>query len=319
MVLANLTDNSLDGDLHIVPTVHVNPPASTDIKSYAVTAGATATLTEGNQTSTSLAYPQIATFSARGPSVWAPAATPSNRTWSAPGVAILAAVAPPSNARRLRLPLRNVAVRPARRRSGRPVVRCRCAADVVADGGQVRADDHGVRPGRHGRQKVTDPYAQGAGRVPGADADPGLVYPAGDRDWLGYLEGLGDDTGTGAKAIDPSDYNTPSIAIGSLLNRNRHPSGDRGDAGSLPRPGEHPRCDVSGEPVDPERSTRRARPGRSGSASTNRAPSSTRRRVASYLEGCGTTVRIPMVVTPRVVDAPDEVIGAGASGRISSP
>ena len=33
------------------------------------TAGATATLTDGNQTSTSLAYPQIASFSARGPSV----------------------------------------------------------------------------------------------------------------------------------------------------------------------------------------------------------------------------------------------------------
>ena len=36
-------------------------------------------------------------------------------------------------------------------------------------------------------------------------------------DWLGYLEGLGVDTGTGVPRIDPSDYNSPSIAIGSLL------------------------------------------------------------------------------------------------------
>ena len=35
-----------------VPTVHVDPPASTAITAYAATAGATATLTEGNETST---------------------------------------------------------------------------------------------------------------------------------------------------------------------------------------------------------------------------------------------------------------------------
>ncbi len=66
--------------------------------------------------------------------------------------------------------------------------------------------------------KVTDPFAQGAGRVaPQRMLSPGLVYPAADRDWLGYLEGLGHDTGTGVKAIDPSDYNSPSIAIGRLV------------------------------------------------------------------------------------------------------
>ena len=48
---------------------------------------------------------------------------------------------------------------------------------------------------------------------------PGLVYPAGQRDWLGYLEGLGMDTGTRTKAIDPSDYNSPSIAIGRLVGK----------------------------------------------------------------------------------------------------
>ena len=47
MVLANPTDNSLDGDLHTVPTVHVNPPASAAIKTYAATAGATATADPG--------------------------------------------------------------------------------------------------------------------------------------------------------------------------------------------------------------------------------------------------------------------------------
>ena len=60
---------------------------------------------------------------------------------------------------------------------------------------------------------VTDPYAQGAGAVqPAKMFDPALVFDATDDDWLAYLEGLGVDTGTGAEAIDPSDYNNPSIA-----------------------------------------------------------------------------------------------------------
>ena len=43
MVLANLTENSLDADFHTVSTVIVNPPASQAIKAYADTPGATAT------------------------------------------------------------------------------------------------------------------------------------------------------------------------------------------------------------------------------------------------------------------------------------
>ena len=93
MVLANLTPNTLDADLHSVPTVHVDPPASTAITAYAATAGATATLTEGNETSTDLAYPQIATFSSRGPSVGTGGDT-LKPDLVAPGVSILGAVAP---------------------------------------------------------------------------------------------------------------------------------------------------------------------------------------------------------------------------------
>ena len=63
----------------------LDPPASADIQAYAATAGATATLTEGNQTSTDLAYPQIATFSSRD-SFLGTVVTPSNPTWSRPGV-----------------------------------------------------------------------------------------------------------------------------------------------------------------------------------------------------------------------------------------
>ena len=133
MVLANLTPNTLDADLHSVPTVHVDPPASTAITAYAATAGATATLTEGNETSTDLAYPQIATFSARGPSVGTGGDT-LKPDLVAPGVSILGAVAPPGNdGQELRVPLRYVGVRAPGRRPRGAVVRSRGATDLVAD------------------------------------------------------------------------------------------------------------------------------------------------------------------------------------------
>ena len=47
--------------------------------------------------------------------------------------------------------------------------------------------------------------------------NPGVIFDAGERDWLAFLEGEGFKTDTGVKPIDPSDYNAPSIAIGKLV------------------------------------------------------------------------------------------------------
>ena len=95
-VLANLSPNSLDADAHAVPTVHVNPPASEGIKIYAGNPGATATLVQGNTSSDTIPYPQVAGSSSRGPSL-ANTSDVLKPDLTAPGVAILAAVAPPSN------------------------------------------------------------------------------------------------------------------------------------------------------------------------------------------------------------------------------
>ena len=81
MVLVNLTANTLDADLHSVPTVHLDPPASALVTAYAATPGATATLTEGNQTDTELAYPQIASLLRVAARRSAPVGTRSNPTW----------------------------------------------------------------------------------------------------------------------------------------------------------------------------------------------------------------------------------------------
>ena len=63
-----------------------------------------------------------------------------------------------------------------------------------------------------------DYFAQGAGNVrPDRMFNPGLIFDARERDWLGFLEGAGFSTDSGVSPIDPSDYNSPSIAIGELV------------------------------------------------------------------------------------------------------
>jgi hypothetical protein len=65
---------------------------------------------------------------------------------------------------------------------------------------------------------VTNPFAQGAGEVdPSEFLHPGLSYLAGVADWEAYVNGTGDYTFAGVTAIDPSDLNQASIAVGSLI------------------------------------------------------------------------------------------------------
>ncbi len=47
--------------------------------------------------------------------------------------------------------------------------------------------------------------------------NPGLILESGVGDWLGFIEGAGADEFDEVEPIDPSDYNSPSIAIGSLV------------------------------------------------------------------------------------------------------
>lgn len=318
MVLANPTDNSLDGDLHTVPTVHVNPPASAAIKTYAATSGATATLTQGNQSSTTIPYPQIAGFSSRGPSTGTGGDT-LKPDLTAPGVAILAAVAPPSNSGRS-FDFESGTSMAAPHVAGLAALwfgagvqpkwsPMKVKSALMTTAGNL-VDEDGA--------KVTDPYVQGAGRVrPNKMTNPGLVYPSGDVDWLGYLEGLGFDTGTGVAAIDPSNANTASIAIGSLLKTQTVTRRVTAVKPGLYRvKASIPGVKVS---VSPSILSFNA----AGETRTFRVTFTNRtaefdEAASGFLtwKGAGTSVRIPLAVTPRVVDAPEAVAGSGASGNI---
>ena len=316
MVLVNLTANTLDADLLSVPTVHLDPPASALVTAYAATPGATATLTEGNQTDTELAYPQIASFSARGPSLGTGGDT-LKPDLVAPGVSILGAVAPPSGDGRdfgflsgtseaapqvagLAALWLGAGQRPTWSPMKIKSALMTTAADLVDGSGR----------------RSTDPYAQGAGRVvPERMLDPGLVYPARDTDWLGYLEGLGLDTGTGVEAIDPSDYNAPSIAIGRLVGTQTVTR-----RVTAVTPGRYrvranvPGVDVAVTPSVLDFS-------HAGQTRTFRVTFTTRtadvgRAATGFLTWRSKRggVRIPLAVTPRALEAPARVTGSGPQG-----
>jgi subtilisin family serine protease len=215
MVLANLTGSSTDGDGHAVPTVHLDAPFGSAVKSYAKKAGATAKLMEGNLSSTPIRYPQVATFSSRGPSI-GNHGNLLKPDISAPGVAVLAAVAPPSNYKHkfdfysgTSMASPHIAGIAALYFSIHPKWSPMAVKSaIMTTSARVKTSS-----GKLSR----DYFAQGAGNVrPDRMLNPGVIFDANEKDWLGFLEGAGFDTDTAAKPIDSSDYNAPSIAIGEL-------------------------------------------------------------------------------------------------------
>ena len=221
MVLANKGPQSVDADLHTVPTVHVDFPGGPEIKAYALTAGATATLVPGNTTGIATPYPQVAGFSSRGPSL----ASDGNLLKpdiAAPGVGVLAAFAPLTvNSGRnfdflsgTSMAAPHIAGLAALYKGRHP------AWGPMAIKSAIMTTAHDTK--NADGTTDTDPFAQGAGQVtPSRMFNPGLIYNSGDQDWLSYLEGLGYDTGTGAPVVDPSSYNAPSIAVGRLVGSKR--------------------------------------------------------------------------------------------------
>ncbi|HEX8487469.1 MAG TPA: S8 family peptidase [Propionibacteriaceae bacterium] len=319
VILVNLTISSLDADLHMVPTVHLNPPATASVKTYAATPGATATLLPGNQTTDELTYPQVAGFSSRGPS------TTSNGDLlkpdiAAPGVAILAAVAPPFHYGREFDFLSGTSMA-APHIAGLAAlffgqgVHPNWSPSVVKSAMMTTARDTVTASGA----RNTDPFAQGAGQVtPQEMFNPGLVFPSGDDDWLGYLEGLGANLGTGVDAIDASDYNAPSIALGQLTGPQtvtRRMTAVK--AGVYRAQASVPGVDVRVTPSILSFSA--AGQTKSFKVTFNRRSAPYDEAATGFLlwRGAGTRVRIPVAVTPQELSAPDTVAGQGAAGQVT--
>lgn len=218
MVLANVSPNSLNGDYHAVPSVHITNTDGTAVKAYITAEGASATAKIDTLTPAELAaapqVPEITDFSSRGPSTTT-GGDILKPDIAAPGNDVVAAVAPPGNHGRLwdflsgtsmssphiaGIGLLLIALHPDWSPSMIKSAMMTSASDTVSS--------------------ASDPFAQGAGFVnPNGAGDPGLVYPTTATEYRRYMVSLGvhfappNDTLT---PISGSEINQASIAIGSL-------------------------------------------------------------------------------------------------------
>lgn len=221
MILVNVTDSSLDPDLHAVPTVHVNPPATDQIKAK-IAANPNVKVALVTKDTTGLkpeAQPQIAGFSSRGPLV-AAGSDLLKPDVAAPGVAVLAGVSPiGSNGAMFgmmsgtSMASPHVAGFAALILAKQPL----WSPSTVKSAMMTTASDVVKADGA----KNTDVFATGAGEVAVAKTlAPGLVYDANETDYLKFIQGTGLDLGIpnlGKTAT--RDMNLPSFALGKLAGK----------------------------------------------------------------------------------------------------
>ncbi|RDV08453.1 protease [Arthrobacter sp. RT-1] len=219
MILVNLTSSSEDADNHVLPTVHVNAPKSLELKSkLEANPALTVSLVKGDLTGEPpAAVPQIAGFSSRGPSL-ASGGDLLKPDIAAPGVNVLAGVSTIGN---------------DGEQFGFMSGTSMAAPHIAGFGALVLSRQPAWSPAMVKSAMMTtayplvnadgsantDPFQGGAGHIDSTRVlDPGLVYNSGIKDWLGFLNGQGVDTGVPqAGTIAARDLNLPSIALGSLV------------------------------------------------------------------------------------------------------
>jgi subtilisin family serine protease len=316
MVLINVVDQDVLADSHVVPTVHLNTPGSLAVKTYAGTAG-TARLVPGSANGQATPYPQMADFSSRGPST-ASHGDLLKPDIAAPGVNILAAVAPPTNGGHSYAFYSGTSMA-APHIAGLAALYLAAHPDwtpmMVKSALMTTAGD--VKTGTG--EVDNDPFARGAGEVqPAKMLEPGLVYDSGDADWLGYLEGNGISTGSGVPAIDPSDYNAPSIAVGELLGSQTITRRVTAVTPGLYRATiDLPGVKAVVTPANLEFEQAGQTKTFTIKLTQDTAPSGVYASGWLTWQSADKSVRSPIAVVPKAVLAPNEVTGTGVDGQVS--
>lgn len=316
MVLANTSPNSLNADLHFVPSVHVDEVDGAAIKKYvAKSSNPTIAILPLKPGESTTQIPEIAEFSSRGPSLTT-GGDVVKPDIAAPGVDVLAGISPVTDAGRnwdllsgTSMASPHIAGISLLIQQAHPT----WTPAMIKSALQTTAVD---------TITTTSPFEQGAGMVqPTSALDPGLVYNAGWDDWLAFIDGQGLDL-DGVDPIDASQLNQASIGIGQLAGRQKvkRTVTNVGPAGTY-------RASVqglAGVDVRVKPSTLSLDEGESATF-TVRFTASDSAALDEWATGSltwtggYTDVRSPVAVRPVAVSAPAEVSGSGVDGSIDVP
>ncbi|MDQ3119835.1 MAG: S8 family serine peptidase, partial [Verrucomicrobiota bacterium] len=320
MVLVNTSANTLNGDFHSVPSVHLDHIQRTPVQTYAATSGATASISQA--VVTTQPAPFTAGSSSRGPSL-AAGGDILKPDVMAPGSDVLAAVAPPNNGNQLFALYSGTSM----------------SAPHVLGVGILLKQQHtswspmmiksalmttGTNILDTGISEATRITRQGAGQIqPNNATNPGLVFDSNINDWTAFLCGattsVPQATCNGLVAAgfstNPSDLNMASIAIGDLVGSetvkrtvtNVSSSGVTYTASVTPPPG----VNVVVNPTSLTLS-----PGQTGSFNVTftRTNAASGTYVGGQLTwtGGGHTVRIPLVARPVIIAVASTATSSGS-------
>jgi hypothetical protein len=313
MVLVNTALQGTNADLHFVPTVHLEVTDRPAVKAYAATAGATATI---NVATINFAAPApiIAGFSSRGPSL-AAGGDILKPDVSAPGVDVLAAVAPPGALGR------NFDLLSGTSMSSPHVAGAGALLKELRPSWSPMMIKSALMTTAYDLVAPVSVFNQGAGHIdPRKAANPGLVFDSGPADWIAFICGTGQLTGSlcadppaGFGSIDPSDLNLASIAIGDLagsqtVERTATSVGSETETYTFSVQG------LAGITATPSAPSFTVAPG--GTQAWEVAFTRTTASLGTYAQGFitwtgnkGHVVRMPVAIRPVAIAAPAEVTG----------
>jgi subtilisin family serine protease len=226
MVMVNPTANTLNADLHSVPSVHLDHVAAPEVKAYAATAGATATIQRAEAVRVNA--PQVASTSSRGPAL-AAGGDLLKPDVMAPGTNVIAATTALSAAggeyaffSGTSMASPHVAGMAAVIRGKNPTWSPMAVKSAILT--TATDKDAAGNPIKNDSGTAGNPFGYGNGLFRGRQAlDPGLVYDSAYTDWTRFVCGSGQVADTHALCVngkaDPSDLNYPTIAVGDLAGR----------------------------------------------------------------------------------------------------
>ena len=319
IVVANVVAGaSINADLHSIPAIHVNSADGAAITTYAAGVSPTATIAPATVVLNAPA-PFTAGFSSRGP-LLAGGGDILKPDVIAPGQDILAAVAPPGNHGKdfdiysgTSMSAPHVAGIAALLKDAHP------SWSPAAIKSALMTSAYDVLDAGSTDSRI---FSQGAGHIePNSATNPGLVFDAGLNDWRNFLKGQGLCNfcfgATPATAIDASDLNSASIAIGALAG-NQTVTRSVKSVGSASETYTFSKSGLTG--IDVSTSDSSFTIGSGASKSFTVSFTTNGAALNSYVGGFltwtgnhGHVVRIPVVVKPVALSAPAQVSGTGAA------